>query len=54
MKAMVITTPQGGKDWDSQRKETDLSKPGNVKWLSSHIKWAIENRHSVNILPLVR
>lgn len=51
MKAIVITTPESGKDWDTTRKETDLSKPGNCKWLVSHLKWAIENRNSVNIVP---
>jgi hypothetical protein len=49
MKAIVITTPENGKDWDSTRKETDLSKPGNGKWLLSHLKWAIENRQTVVI-----
>lgn len=51
MKAVIITTPPGGKDWDATRKDTDLSKPGNVKWLMSHIKWAVENRHQVIVAP---
>ena len=51
MKALVATSRAGGLPCDSE-KLTDLSKPGNVKWLSSHIKWAIKNDLSVSIHPV--
>jgi hypothetical protein len=51
MRCVVITTPQDGKDWDSTRKETDLSKTGNRKWIVSHLTWAIENRQTVIVAP---
>ena len=51
MQAVIITTPAGGHDWEAQRKDVDLSKPGNIKWLNGHIKWAVKNRHTVLVAP---
>lgn len=51
MNVIIITKPIGGYDWESQRKDSDLSKPGNVKWLMSHIKWAAKNRLEISIVP---
>lgn len=53
MQVIVITTPPGLGSMESTRKITDLAKPGNCKWLMSHIKWAAENRHYVSIHPKV-
>jgi len=53
MQAVVITTPKGGKDWDAERKETDLSKPGNCRWLVSHLKWAVKHNQTVTIAPIL-
>jgi hypothetical protein len=39
-----------GRD-DCALRDTDLSKPGNMKWLKSHIKWAARNNKSVTISP---
>lgn len=33
-------------------KETDLSKPGNRKWLVSHIRWAAGKGRVVQITPI--
>lgn len=51
MRATIITTPPDLAAFDAQRKVTDLSKPGNRKWLMSHIRWAVEHRHSIVIQP---
>jgi hypothetical protein len=51
MKATIITTPESANAFSAERKVTDLSKPGNRKWLMSHIKWAVEHRHSIVIQP---
>jgi len=37
----------------SSQRETDLSKPGNVKWLMSHIKWAVKHNQTVIVTPIL-
>lgn len=52
MQVAVQTLPQRDNEVASQR-ETDLSKPGNVKWLVSHIKWAAKHSQTVVIRPIL-
>jgi len=33
------------------KKDIDFTKPGNRKWLLSHIAWATKNNKAVTITP---
>ena len=53
MKVFIETRPMENIPFDSSAdRQTDLSKPGNRKWLVSHIRWAAENSKQVTIRPV--
>ena len=49
MKVEVITVHPKG---DKQVKETDLTRPGNCRWLIGHLKWAAKFGYSTTVIPL--
>lgn len=52
MLVFVETRPTDNVPYDSATdKQTDLAKPGNCKWLLSHIKWAAKQNKQVTIRP---
>lgn len=51
MLATITTTSKDGDVFDSEDKIVDLAKPGNCKWLVSHIRWAVKNSKTVIIVP---
>lgn len=52
MKVFVETRPTDQRPYDSScDKQADLAKPGNRKWLVSHILWAARNGQQVTIRP---
>lgn len=52
MKVFVETRPTKNVPYDSScDRQTDLAKPGNRKWLMSHIRWAVANGQQVTIRP---
>lgn len=36
-----------------ESKVSDFSKPGNLKWFTSHLKWCVTNDRLVQITPLL-
>ena len=51
--AMAEPCPDNQFDCIIESKETELAKPGNIKWLSSHIKWAARQQKAVTIRPIL-
>lgn len=53
MQVTVITAPDTATTQIHlvDKKDTDLSKPGNCRWLIGHLKWAAQNKRVVTIAP---
>jgi len=49
---VTIQLPFDPKRESHPSREIDFSKVGNQKWLVSHLKWAIANKHFVQINPI--
>lgn len=47
----VMTTSADSNNAIPSSKIVDISKTGNAKWLTSHIKWAASNNRIVYIYP---
>lgn len=53
MKVQIETRPNifvAGRD-SIDLRDIDLEKPGNRKWLMSHIRWAADHDRVVSIAP---
>lgn len=51
MKYLIVTSTPTGTLVES--KVSDFSKPGNLKWFMSHLRWCVTNDRLVHLAPHV-